>query len=480
MNDGGRAGWRWIGAGDAVAFANDVLFAPSRKRPVVAVTTDAHGHLPIDVDRLARELDAQAELVALETGEATWALSDAMPDRLDVYGGAVRIWWPGLTRESDPYEHPLFFVKPGAAAGVARRLLETIGGAPLPPAAPERRRPERVERPERAERPERVERPERADRADRADPWAVLEREYQVGDVVRGRVCAIRDSYVLVELLPNAALICHISELSTEFVHHPADVVALDERVNVEILALDPRARRGEVSLRRAGWAEPRPAIAPGPGLPPFLDDEPPPKDDDHALQLAIELENANADRAELRRRLKEANEQAVSLRKELRSAEDRERALVARDAEADPLASETAFLAAVRVEYARRVNESDRVDYPLLRMRVGREFLDRLRALEGVPIEKVIEVCAQVASGRAHLFAGREVHELHEGEGGTPARVRERDGAKAWRCALQVNSASARRLHWWEIPARHPRLVDGRIIEFASVAVHDDVSIPA
>ena len=31
-----------------------------------------------------------------------------MPDKLECYGGAVRIWWPGLTPESDPYDHPLF------------------------------------------------------------------------------------------------------------------------------------------------------------------------------------------------------------------------------------------------------------------------------------------------------------------------------------------------------------------------------------
>ena len=113
------------------------------------------------------------------------------------------------------------------------------------------------------------------------------------------------------------------------------------------------------------------------------------------------------------------------------------------------------------------------------MRMRVGREFLDRVRALEGLPVDKVIEVCAQVASGRAHTVSGREVHELRVGEGGGPARERARDGAKAWRCALQINAASARRLHWWEIPGKDPRLADGRIIELASVAVHDDFSIP-
>lgn len=40
--------------------------------------------------------------------------------------------------------------------------------------------------------------------------------------------------------------------------------------------------------------------------------------------------------------------------------------------------------------------------------------------------------------------------------------------------CALQVNTPSARRLHWWAIPGKA-----GQTIEFASVGLHDDFSIP-
>ena len=80
---------------------------------------------------------------------------------------------------------------------------------------------------------------------------------------------------------------------------------------------------------------------------------------------------------------------------------------------------------------------------------------------------------CAQVACNRAHEIQGRFVHELTEGVAGR-STVRQSDGAKAWRCALQVGSPSARRLHWWSIPQK-----DGVTIEFASVAVHDEFSIP-
>lgn len=191
--------------------------------------------------------------------------------------------------------------------------------------------------------------------------------------------------------------------------------------------------------------------------------------------KLEEELEAAQEERRRLAARMREAGAQAVSLRKKLRAAEDRYRHLEARVAgDLDPLSSEKAFLTAVRVEYARRWDEDDRLRYPLQRMRVGREFLQRARALEGVDAAKVIEVCAQVACGRAQDIPARAVHELLEGKGGAAAYVREADRAKAWRCSLQDGSPSARRLHWWLVPGS-----DGATVEFASVAVHDDFSIP-
>jgi hypothetical protein len=179
-------------------------------------------------------------------------------------------------------------------------------------------------------------------------------------------------------------------------------------------------------------------------------------------------------DRKQLIERTRELGDQNAALRKELRSLEDR-LAVRARGAEAsDPLASATSFLTAVRVEYALRFSEGDRFAYPLQRMAVGREFLARVRELGGIEVEKIVEVCAQVASGRCHEIPARLVHELRFGEGGTPTRFRSADGARAWRCALQVNTPSARRLHWWSVPGS-----EGATIEFASVAVHDDFSIP-
>lgn len=189
---------------------------------------------------------------------------------------------------------------------------------------------------------------------------------------------------------------------------------------------------------------------------------------------LEAELRAANEERANLVEQLRQARAQLQDARKALRSAEDRQEAARKSVGLDDPLSSERAFLLAVRLAHARMFDEGDRLDRPLQRMRLGPEFLDSVRATEGVEPDKVVEVCAQVASGVAHTIAARKVHQLRSGPAGSASRVRESDGAQAWRCALQVNTPSARRLHWWVVPGE-----SGATIEFASVDVHDAFGIP-
>ena len=90
---------------------------------------------------------------------------------------------------------------------------------------------------------------------------------------------------------------------------------------------------------------------------------------------------------------------------------------------ELDRLSNERAFVRAVRVAYARGVDEGGRQERPLLAMRVGPEFPARGRTLQGISVEKLVEVAARIAGERAHEIGGRGVHPL---------------------------GASARRLHGW------------------------------
>ena len=171
----------------------------------------------------------------------------------------------------------------------------------------------------------------------------------------------------------------------------------------------------------------------------------------------------------------REAGRRVQDLQKQLRSERSRSQEAEQRAAREDPTASERSFLLGVRLAYARDFGEGDRLAYPLGRMRVGRSFLGTLPTLDRVPLEKLLEVCAQVGSGRAHEIPGRSVHPFRTSEqGGAPYRVRARDDAKAWRCSLVDQTAGAPRLHWWSVPGP-----DGATVEFASVNHHEDFSLP-
>ncbi len=111
LGAGGDPGEFRVLSGDAIrTFVDEELFDPRRASPIVAITSrPPDGDWSLDPAVLAERLGSHASVVCLATGEATWTLSECLPPRLDVYGGAARIWWPKLARESDPFDHPLLF-----------------------------------------------------------------------------------------------------------------------------------------------------------------------------------------------------------------------------------------------------------------------------------------------------------------------------------------------------------------------------------
>jgi hypothetical protein len=117
-----------IGRGQGTWLAGRIL-DPDRRLPVVAVTLPPRRDDSwMDMPRLAKLLVGKAELFLVETGAATWELAAALPSRLDVYGGAARIWWPGVTSGSDPYAHPLVFAwGPDDGEPATRRILKLVG-----------------------------------------------------------------------------------------------------------------------------------------------------------------------------------------------------------------------------------------------------------------------------------------------------------------------------------------------------------------
>lgn len=84
-----------------------------------------------------------------------------------------------------------------------------------------------------------------------ADPWDRINEEFKVGESYMGRVVKLENFGAFVELAPGVDGLIHISEMSwLKRVHHPKDVLSLDERVSVRILDIDSLKRRISLSMK--------------------------------------------------------------------------------------------------------------------------------------------------------------------------------------------------------------------------------------
>lgn len=78
----------------------------------------------------------------------------------------------------------------------------------------------------------------------------VLDR-LDVGDILKGRVTRIEDYGVFVDI-GGAVGLAHISELSWDFVKHPADLFVIGQTVQVRVVEIDRETERIKLSVRLA------------------------------------------------------------------------------------------------------------------------------------------------------------------------------------------------------------------------------------
>ena len=83
-----------------------------------------------------------------------------------------------------------------------------------------------------------------------SDPWATIEEEVQVGDLVEGRVKSIKKYGAFVELPIGVDGLIHISEMKPGYTPSPWDVVRPGEQVTVRIIRIEPDRKRIGLSLK--------------------------------------------------------------------------------------------------------------------------------------------------------------------------------------------------------------------------------------
>jgi hypothetical protein len=111
---------------EVAAFVSHSLLQEKRKVPLVFLSPRQDTGRFIEASALADKLVGMAGVVEMASPEACWKFEEVLRieglgQRFGCNDGAIRLYWPGLTAESDPYDHPLW---------PSSRLLSGLGNRP--------------------------------------------------------------------------------------------------------------------------------------------------------------------------------------------------------------------------------------------------------------------------------------------------------------------------------------------------------------
>ena len=84
------------------------------------------------------------------------------------------------------------------------------------------------------------------------DPWSSVDERFPVGARVPGRIASVADYGAFVELENGVEGLVHVSEMSwSKRVKHPSKLVNPGDTVEVEVLSVDPKARRISLGMKQ-------------------------------------------------------------------------------------------------------------------------------------------------------------------------------------------------------------------------------------
>ena len=88
----------------------------------------------------------------------------------------------------------------------------------------------------------------------------------KVGKIYDGRVVSIKDFGAFVEIAPDTDGLCHVSELSDQYVERVTDVVNMGDKIKVKVVLVDDTGRiklSRKQAMRELGLSDPAPVGAP-------------------------------------------------------------------------------------------------------------------------------------------------------------------------------------------------------------------------
>ena len=84
------------------------------------------------------------------------------------------------------------------------------------------------------------------------DPWESVDERFPIGARVKGQVASVTDYGAFIELEPGIEGLVHVSEMSwSKRMKHPSKLVNVGDEVEVEVLGVDPKARRISLGMKQ-------------------------------------------------------------------------------------------------------------------------------------------------------------------------------------------------------------------------------------
>lgn len=82
------------------------------------------------------------------------------------------------------------------------------------------------------------------------EPWAKFDQKYEVNGIYNGKVVNLTDFGAFVELEPGIEGLVHVSHIAKEHVEKPADVLRVNQTVEVRILEYVPEEKKVKLSMK--------------------------------------------------------------------------------------------------------------------------------------------------------------------------------------------------------------------------------------
>lgn len=88
------------------------------------------------------------------------------------------------------------------------------------------------------------------------DPWKMVQQEYKIGEVVKGKILKINPFGFFVELTPEIHGLAHVSELSENPVSDVNNLAKVGEEMEFKIVSIEPKEHRLGLSLKKSDEVE--------------------------------------------------------------------------------------------------------------------------------------------------------------------------------------------------------------------------------